>query len=48
VVGDLVADARVRRRGREIMNGEVVVRDARGNEVAQAIVTYKLSGAKPA
>jgi len=44
---DLVADARVRRRGREIMNGEVVVRDARGNEVAQAIVTYKLSGAKP-
>jgi|SRR5262245_7078542 len=45
---DLVADARVRRRGREIMNGEVVVRDARGNEVAQAIVTYKLSGAKPA
>ena len=28
---DLVADARVRRRGREIMNGEVVVRDARGN-----------------
>jgi uncharacterized protein (TIGR00369 family) len=41
---DLVADARVRRRGREICNGEVVVRDARGAEVAQAIVTYKLSG----
>jgi len=41
---DLVADARVRRRGREILNGEVVVRDAKGNEVAQAIVTYKLSG----
>jgi uncharacterized protein (TIGR00369 family) len=40
---DLVADARVRRRGREICNGEVVVRDAKGNEVAQAIVTYKLS-----
>jgi len=40
---DLVADARVRRRGREILNGEVVVRDAKGNEVAQAIVTYKLS-----
>jgi hypothetical protein len=33
----------VRRRGREICNGEVVVRDARGAEVAQAIVTYKLS-----
>jgi len=40
---DLVADARVRRRGREICNGEVVVRDAGGGEVAQAIVTYKLS-----
>jgi uncharacterized protein (TIGR00369 family) len=41
---DLLADARVRRRGREICNGEVVVRDAKGAEVAQAIVTYKLSG----
>ena len=40
---DLVADARVRRRGREICNGEVVVRDAGGSEVAQALVTYKLS-----
>ena len=40
---DLVADARVRRRGREICNGEVVVRSASGAEVAQAIVTYKLS-----
>lgn len=40
---DLLADARVRRRGREICNGEVVVRDANANEVAQAIVTYKLS-----
>jgi hypothetical protein len=35
----------VRRRGKEICNGEVVVRDAKGNEVAQAIVTYKLSSA---
>jgi uncharacterized protein (TIGR00369 family) len=42
---DLVADACVRRRGREICNGEVVVRDAKGGEVAQAIVTYKLSQA---
>ena len=41
---DLVAEARVRRRGREICNGEVVVRDPQGAEVAQAIVTYKLSG----
>jgi uncharacterized protein (TIGR00369 family) len=40
---DLVAEATVRRRGREIQNGEVLVRDANGNEVAQAIVTYKLS-----
>ena len=40
---DLVAEARVRRRGREICNGEVIVRDPKGNEVAQAIVTYKLS-----
>jgi uncharacterized protein (TIGR00369 family) len=40
---DLIADARVRRRGREICNGEVIVRDANGNDVAQAIVTYKLS-----
>src|SRR5262245_60588551 len=42
---DLVADARVRRRGKEICNGEVLVRDAAGGEVAQAIVTYKLSAA---
>jgi uncharacterized protein (TIGR00369 family) len=40
---DLIADARVRRRGREICNGDVVVRDAGGSEVAQAIVSYKLS-----
>jgi uncharacterized protein (TIGR00369 family) len=45
---DLVADARVRRRGREISHGEVVVRDANGTEVAQAIVTYKLSEAERA
>ena len=40
---DLLADARVRRRGKEICNGEVVVRAASGADVAQAIVTYKLS-----
>jgi uncharacterized protein (TIGR00369 family) len=45
---DLLADARVRRRGREICNGEVLVRDAKGTEVAQAIVTYKMSEAKSA
>jgi uncharacterized protein (TIGR00369 family) len=43
---DLVADARVRRRGREICNGEVTVRDENGQDVAQAIVTYKLSPPK--
>ena len=41
---DLVAEARVRRRGREICTGDVSVRDARGREVAAALVTYKLSG----
>jgi uncharacterized protein (TIGR00369 family) len=40
---DLVADARVRRRGREICTGEVSVTDADGREVAVALVTYKLS-----
>lgn len=42
---DLVATARVRRRGREISMGEVTVRDAGGKEVAIALVTYKLSAA---
>ena len=40
---DLVASARVRRRGREICTGEVSVADADGREVAVALVTYKLS-----
>jgi uncharacterized protein (TIGR00369 family) len=40
---DLVAEACVRRRGREICNGEVIVRDTSGKAVAQAIVTYNLS-----
>jgi uncharacterized protein (TIGR00369 family) len=40
---DLVADAHVRRRGREICTGEVSVSDAAGREVAVALVTYKLS-----
>lgn len=40
---DLVATARVRRRGREISTGEVSVSDAEGREVAVALVTYKLS-----
>lgn len=40
---DLVATARVRRRGREISTGEVSVRDSEQREVAVALVTYKLS-----
>ncbi len=40
---DLVADARVRRRGKEICTGEVSVTDAAGREVAVALVTYKMS-----
>ncbi len=40
---DLVASARVRRRGREICTGEVSVTDAEGREVAVALITYKLS-----
>jgi len=40
---DLVAEAHVRRRGREICTGEVSVRDAAGKEVAVALVTYKMS-----
>jgi uncharacterized protein (TIGR00369 family) len=40
---DLVAEARVRRRGREICTGEVSVTDAAGREVAVALVTYKMS-----
>ena len=40
---DLVADARVVRRGGSICNGEVAVTDPAGGEVARALVTYKLS-----
>ena len=44
---DLVATARVRRRGREISTGEVTVCDSEGKEIAFALVTYKLSAAAP-
>jgi uncharacterized protein (TIGR00369 family) len=44
---DLVATARVRRRGREISTGEVTVCDSEGKEIAVALVTYKLSIAAP-
>ena len=42
---DLVATARVRRRGGEISTGDVTVCDSDGKEVAFALVTYKLSAA---
>jgi uncharacterized protein (TIGR00369 family) len=42
---DLVATARVRRRGSEISTGDVTVCDSEGKEIAFALVTYKLSGA---
>lgn len=41
---DLVATATVRRRGGTLCTGDVSVRDERGEEVAAAIVTYKLTG----
>ena len=44
VATDLIADARVRRRGGTLSTGEVVVSAADGQEVAIATVTYKLSG----
>lgn len=44
VAADLLAEARVRRRGGSLCTGEVTVRDLDGNEVAIATVTYKLSG----
>lgn len=44
---DLIANASVRRRGKEICTGEVSVADAAGREVAVALVTYKMSLAPP-
>lgn len=41
---NLVATARVRRRGGTLCTGDVSVRDEQGEEVAVAIVTYKLTG----
>jgi len=40
--GDLLARARVRRRGGKLCVGEVSVTDEAGREVAMATVTYKL------
>lgn len=47
VATDLTATATVRRRGRTLCTGDVSVRDADGEEVATAIVTYKLTGYRP-
>ena len=40
---DLVATAEVRRRGGTLCTGNVVVHDDQDNEIAIAVVTYKLS-----
>ena len=40
---DLIADAKVRRRGGSVCVGDVSVRNADGEEVAAARVTYRLS-----
>ncbi len=44
VATDLVATATVRRRGGTLCTGDVSVRDSEGEEVAAAMVTYKLTG----
>ena len=44
VATDLTATATVRRRGGTLCTGDVSVRNGNGEEVATAIVTYKLTG----
>ena len=44
VATDLTATATVRRRGGTLCTGDVSVRNGSGEEVATAIVTYKLTG----
>lgn len=44
VATDLTATATVRRRGGTLCTGDVSVRNGGGEEVATAIVTYKLTG----
>ena len=44
VATDLIATATVRRRGGTLCTGDVSVRNDKGEEVAAAIVTYKLTG----
>ena len=44
VATDLLATATVRRRGGTLCTGDVSVRNDAGDEVAAAIVTYKLTG----
>lgn len=47
VATDLVATATVRRRGGTLCTGDVSVRNDAGEEVAAAMVTYKLTGYLP-
>ena len=44
VATDLTATATVRRRGGTLCTGDVSVTNAAGDEVAMAVVTYKLTG----
>ena len=48
VATDLTATATVRRRGGTLCTGDVSVRNDGGEEVATALVTYKLTGYSPA
>ncbi len=48
VATDLIATATVRRRGGTLCTGDVSVRNSAGEEVATAIVTYKLTGYRSA
>ena len=40
---DLIATAKVRRRGGTLCTGNVEIHDDQGNEIAVAVFTYKLS-----
>ena len=48
VATDLTATATVRRRGGTLCTGDVSVTNAAGEEVAMAVVTYKLTGYRKA
>jgi len=43
IQSDLVANARVRSKGKRVASINVEIRDARGTLVADALVTYKIA-----